>query len=279
MLQINLGTGRCRSVKREISRDGASASWLWFESEKNHWHAYNADLANQIEDAWKENRASRSEFKQDAKAGLYCVIHRQAYVIEFETEAFQVNSKTKFSRNVRRSSYMKQGSSQLPQINGDSKAEATSSPNGIMSPASLLVGGDIASSSSCSVADDALSYIQDHMMDYESPSTDEGCSICLSCLSEKKAVTLVKCNHPFHRECIESWFKCRPSCPECLMIYGTITGTQPPGEMCIRHIAYGSPEARHGLDGYPNTDIIKIIYKFPSGIQVRIIYIYVRATC
>lgn len=111
------------------------------------------------------------------------------------------------------------------------------------------------------------SYNSADLVDYLSSSDTEDCSICLCSLQEKRSVTLLKCEHSFHRGCIEAWFQSRPRCPECLTVYGTIIGTQPPGEMHIDYIEYGSKRVNSRLAGYANVDVIKITYRFPSGIQ------------
>jgi hypothetical protein len=38
--------------------------------------------------------------------------------------------------------------------------------------------------------------------------------------------------------------------------------------MTVHYILAGTPEAGRGLEGFPDTDIIRISYNFPNGIQV-----------
>jgi hypothetical protein len=38
--------------------------------------------------------------------------------------------------------------------------------------------------------------------------------------------------------------------------------------MTVQYILAGTPEAGRGLEGFPDTDIIRISYNFPNGIQV-----------
>ena len=46
-------------------------------------------------------------------------------------------------------------------------------------------------------------------------SVDESCSICLEILSRTNEVTLLKCKHVFHHECILIWIAENPICPLC----------------------------------------------------------------
>jgi len=42
------------------------------------------------------------------------------------------------------------------------------------------------------------------------------CVICLEPLGEKgKAVTAMKCDHAFHKKCLQQWFKVDLRCPTC----------------------------------------------------------------
>lgn len=49
----------------------------------------------------------------------------------------------------------------------------------------------------------------------------EICSICLDTLNSKECtkqelkIRILPCNHKFHDECIERWFKIDNSCPYC----------------------------------------------------------------
>lgn len=284
--QKNLATGQTRPVKRQALTEGTGASWLWWEKETQRWHLYDTELAAQIEEIWKENSLSRTIRRQKAPGGLFFVIHGQAYNIEFETDAVQYNLKTRFARGVRRNPCSEnphllcEGGVASNALDVGSRGQGKRHRHGPSSsspPPTLPSGNDAsyhsvhprASSSGCNGGDmiRGPSYNSADVEDLANPSHTEHCSICLSDLQEKRAAILVKCKHSFHRECIESWFKSRPTCPECLTVYGTIIGTQPHGEMHVRYITYGSMDAKFGLAGYPNTDVIKIMYKFPSGIQ------------
>ncbi|CAF1172549.1 unnamed protein product [Adineta ricciae] len=48
----------------------------------------------------------------------------------------------------------------------------------------------------------------------ESSKTEDQCLICLENLSLKNTETF-PCNHTFHRECLEEWFKIERTCPLC----------------------------------------------------------------
>ena len=43
----------------------------------------------------------------------------------------------------------------------------------------------------------------------------EGCVICLERYQKNDKIVTLKCNHIFHIECIEEWFKSKKSCPLC----------------------------------------------------------------
>ncbi|MCO5576042.1 hypothetical protein L7F22_029849 [Adiantum nelumboides] len=273
--QKNLVTGRTRPVKRQ-EPDETSVSWLWWESERQIWHVYSPELAQKIEAAWKEGTTSNATGGKRPPAGLFFVIRKQAYSIEFEKDGLQLNLKSRFSRGVRR----KLCSGNTQTLDG----AATSNPLG--SGTTEGHHDSVPSSSTVSVtralADTTLhnimgprttslacgqgpSYTSSDVVDLADPPETEDCSICLCGLQEKLAVSLSRCKHSFHRDCIESWFENRPTCPECLAVYGTIFGTQPPGEMHVQYITYR--KGKYGLAGYPDTDVIKILYSFPSGIQ------------
>eukprot|EP00250_Pteridium_aquilinum_P026330 c32846_g1_i1 orf=218-1612(+) len=285
--QKNLATGKTRSVRRQASTERACVSWLWWEDERQIWHAYDDKLAAQVEEVWKQSCLSMSTTKRKAPAGLLFAIHGQAYSIEFEADGVQYNLKTQFSRSVRRnacprsahlefeaglaSEAIDSGFLQGMQLG---HGASSSTPSATMLPGNSTlhnIGQPIASSLSHGGNEnmDEPSYDSINIVDLENPPDNEDCSICLCGLHEGGAVaaTLVKCNHMFHRDCIESWFKSRPSCPECLTVYGTIIGTQPPGQMHVQYIAYRSVVADSSLAGYPKLDVIKITYAFPSGIQ------------
>jgi len=95
-----------------------------------------------------------------------------------------------------------------------------------------------------------------------SAANDSNCSICLDDLNSHPSRVLEKCNHVFHVECIDTWFKTSNKCPYCGLGYGAPKGNQPAGTMQTRVVkdsmVPGFPKAK----GY-----IEIIYHFPSGKQ------------
>ena len=40
------------------------------------------------------------------------------------------------------------------------------------------------------------------------------CSICLEDI-ELKDLEILSCNHKFHKECIDTWFRINKNCPMC----------------------------------------------------------------
>lgn len=62
----------------------------------------------------------------------------------------------------------------------------------------------------------------------------DSCAICMDEMETGAVVTLVKCSHMFHKDCITGCVQ-RGSlkCPVCTCISGTSTGTQPQGTMEI----------------------------------------------
>lgn len=291
-LQKNVTTGRTRPVKRLVTEQGAGVSWLWWETETQKWHAYEVALTAEIERTWQECNLSKTTRNHYSPAGLIFLVHGQTYAIEFETDAMQYNVKTKFSRGVRRQSCL-QNSCPLCANRGPScsssgvAATSNTLAEGLgrwegkppsleaftmsqrINPCYPQAGTNLLQSES-DARDEILegpSYRTAEILDYSNPSDTEDCSICLTTLQESPSVTLMKCRHSYHRECIESWFKSRPTCPECLTVYGIITGSQPPGEMHVNYITYGSKRPNSRLEGYPHTDIIQITYRLPSGIQ------------
>jgi hypothetical protein len=56
-------------------------------------------------------------------------------------------------------------------------------------------------------------HVQDHVNLCKSKCNDK-CGVCLDNLVPYN-LTILKCNHCYHNECIESWKKVHPSCPMC----------------------------------------------------------------
>lgn len=44
---------------------------------------------------------------------------------------------------------------------------------------------------------------------------DEECVICLNTMVKKQSVTLLKCGHTYHSQCIYGWFLIKRVCPIC----------------------------------------------------------------
>ena len=58
-------------------------------------------------------------------------------------------------------------------------------------------------------------------IDYLSEEENDICSICLEKYFDEenlKKVVSLKCNHLFHKECIDKWFKINKNCPMCKSI-------------------------------------------------------------
>ena len=96
-----------------------------------------------------------------------------------------------------------------------------------------------------------------------SKATDE-CPICLSSLEpSKSAVSIKKCKHSFHRECLKQAIKMSNKCPMCRIPLGAEgpIGKSPYGmlEVTLR-------QSKHcgGFEGIPT---ICLRYDIPSGIQ------------
>jgi len=113
-----------------------------------------------------------------------------------------------------------------------------------------------------------------HAADVDPENREEICAICLDPLfptdeSEvREVVQLSKCGcHYFHSVCISqclektSWSAaCSLRCPVCNQIYGIRTGIMPHGTM---HTQLED----ESLPGFDSCNVIRITYRFPSGIQ------------
>lgn len=94
------------------------------------------------------------------------------------------------------------------------------------------------------------------------------CPVCLNDFQETPdsiCVTLTKCNHHLHLDCLNSMLTQQRSslyiqCPICMAIYGYKTGNQPPGSMDWTLVDYSLP-------GHMGNRTIRITYDITSGIQ------------
>jgi hypothetical protein len=90
------------------------------------------------------------------------------------------------------------------------------------------------------------------------------CSICICALesTDPNIVKLQKCNHEFHRACIESSLKHSVKCPDCrVLITGKLQGTSPSGSMSI--LANPSVD----VSGFPGEGSISLCYNMKGGVQ------------
>lgn len=87
-------------------------------------------------------------------------------------------------------------------------------------------------------------------------------SVCSICMDIKKTPkNLQKCGHTFCTECIELAFQYKPACPICGMIYGKVTGDQPPGSISIGKSIFK-------LEGFNDSNgSIVVTYIFEDGWQ------------
>jgi deltex-like protein len=110
----------------------------------------------------------------------------------------------------------------------------------------------------CSVCMEEFLTRADH--DDQAPHSD---SDKLVLASEDAIVRLQHCvGHYFHRDCIRGSLGYSARCPNCLIVYGDLKGTQPEGSMSVSLLPHSSAPIS-GL----SCDTICITYSFPSGIQ------------
>ena len=93
-----------------------------------------------------------------------------------------------------------------------------------------------------------------------SDSEIDWCVICMDNFSNPRI--LHKCSHQFCGDCITAYFKVRPQCPVCFVVYGVIEGNQP-RDGTMSH----SVNNRLKLPGYDNHKTIVVYYEFPDGVQ------------
>ena len=58
-----------------------------------------------------------------------------------------------------------------------------------------------------------LSDIQEYIVDKK--LIDHECLICLEEFNEGETISLIKCGHMYHTQCIYSWFLTSKTCPLC----------------------------------------------------------------
>ena len=55
----------------------------------------------------------------------------------------------------------------------------------------------------------------DNFIFHIQPNDPDICAICLCDFEDNRAIYITKCNHVYHVECIETWFKKKYTCPLC----------------------------------------------------------------
>ncbi|KAH8944747.1 hypothetical protein BDL97_12G000600 [Sphagnum fallax] len=257
-VQLSRGTKHSRPMRRQAAADVGLGRWQWWETQSQSWQSYDAAVTSRIEWAWNQCQNSLVQNQPDAPAGIVISIHHHTFSIHFEADAFQTNLSSHYHRKVRRRLNIPHpAANPLPSVQGS----ASTSQQTISSP-------PVSYPEVPNLEPVLLSlYNPDDLVSYMETSEEEECSICVSSLCQSDSVKLGKCMHTYHRDCIAQWFETRPTCPECSTSYGLIIGTQPPGTMTVQYILAGTPEAGRGLEGFPDTDIIRISYNFPNGIQ------------
>ena len=103
-----------------------------------------------------------------------------------------------------------------------------------------------------------------------SESEIDWCVICMDKFNNPRI--LHKCSHQFCSDCITDYFKVRPQCPVCFVVYGVIEGNQPRDGTMTHSI-----NNRLKLPGYEKHKTIIVYYDFPDGVQtVRTLYNMIR---
>lgn len=91
-------------------------------------------------------------------------------------------------------------------------------------------------------------------------SADAECPICLCSLQTDRSVSLYKCQHGFHKECIDQALNKASKCPICRVMVGAPFGNCPKGTMTIRR-------DKAACSGSSKYGTIIIEYDIPRGIQ------------
>ena len=46
-------------------------------------------------------------------------------------------------------------------------------------------------------------------------SMNEQCNICLDTYYSRQTITILKCGHKYHKNCLQKWFQKKKTCPIC----------------------------------------------------------------
>ncbi|KAM6972686.1 E3 ubiquitin-protein ligase DTX4-like [Aplochiton taeniatus] len=118
------------------------------------------------------------------------------------------------------------------------------------------------------------------LLKVKTPPENEDCNICMeplwapwdsrgpvegSVCGPEAVGRLVGCGHHYHLQCVRALYDDGNKdgslqCPSCQTIYGSKTGSQPPGKMQYHVIP-------HSLPGHPDCHTIRIIYTIPPATQ------------
>jgi len=203
---------------------------IWQCFRENQWIDYH----------FLQNKLIEKSFKSQTPAKFK--INQEEYYIDFKNNE-QVNSTTKKRRKVRRYRFPKSQYSYL-----------IHSKNAFIIP-------NHAEQKDVDDKEKATQQLT-QWEEIDCKDKQDTCSICLTEL-QNNVVRLSQCkDHYFHKECISLCFKDGYiKCPLCSLIYGTQTGTQPPGKMKIRFVD------NNPLEGYEDIITIEIYYIIKDGIQ------------
>ena len=89
---------------------------------------------------------------------------------------------------------------------------------------------------------------------------DEDCVICQDPLGKRQTCAMLKCQHVFHKDCIQRAFQSKPQCPVCRKSIGAPIGKSPSGTMA-------SISSSFRCAGYSEGSIV-IRYSIPAGRQM-----------
>ena len=89
---------------------------------------------------------------------------------------------------------------------------------------------------------------------------DEDCVICQDPLGKRQTCAMLKCQHVFHKDCIQRAFQSKPQCPVCRKSIGAPIGKSPSGTMT-------SISSSFRCAGYSEGSIV-IRYSIPAGRQM-----------